>query len=482
MIRGCRQGSTGSKLTAMFGDVNRFGCPEFRRLAAMERRSFLKVGVLGMAGFALGDLLKIEARAASRSAGRAGASSVIILWMRGGPSQHETWDPKPDAPIEYRGEFGAMPTRVPGIQICDLLPMSARIMDKWSIIRSLYHTDGGHSGGDQIMFTGYPSVPNPPAEGPGNIMPSCGSIVAKQQQEKNPRLPAYVMIPRMVPGTGAAYLGAAFNPFETIADPVNDKPFRIPNIAPPAGVSLQRLEDRRGLMKSFDRMRREADNSGQMETMDRFEQRAWDLVSGPEARAAFDLDAEPRAVRERYGLMPEFKAPTPDRCGVPAWSQRLLLARRLVEAGVRLVTVDLRWWDTHVQGFDTMRNGFLPRWDRAYSALIEDLDQRGLLGTTMVIAWGEFGRTPKVNSNAGRDHWPNVFSAAVAGGGIKGGRVVGASDDKGAEPAENAKTPQDVLATMYRHLGVDIHEQYQDFSGRPHPVLPYGNPIEELFG
>jgi uncharacterized protein (DUF1501 family) len=448
----------------------------------MERRSFLKIGVMGMAGLALGDLLKIEARAASHSSsGRTRERSIILLWMRGGPSQHETWDPKPDAPIEYRGEFGAMPTKVPGIQICDLLPMSARIMDKWSIIRSLYHTDGGHSSGDQIMFTGYPATPNPPAEGPGNIMPSCGSIVAKQQQEKNPRLPAYVMIPRMVPGTGAAYLGAAFNPFETIADPINDKPFKIPNISPPAGVSLQRLEDRRGLMKSFDQMRREADNSGQMETMDRFEQRAWDLVSGPEARAAFDLDAEPRAVRERYGVMPEFKAPTPDRCGVPAWSQRLLLARRLVEAGVRLVTVDLRWWDTHVQGFDTMRNGFLPRWDRAYSALIEDLDQRGLLETTMVIAWGEFGRTPKVNSNAGRDHWPNVFSAALAGGGIKGGRVVGASDGKGAEPADNPKTPQDVLATMYRHLGVDIHAQYQDFSGRPHPVLPYGNPVEELF-
>lgn len=431
-----------------------------------------------MAGFALSDLLRIEAKAAARSTRQ---PSVIILWMRGGPSQHETWDPKPDAPIEYRGEFSAMPTKVPGIQICDLLPMSARIMDKWSIIRSLYHTDAGHSSGDQIMFTGYPGPSNPPAEGPGNIMPSCGSIVAKQQQEKNPRLPAYVMIPRMVPGAGAAYLGAAFNPFETIADPVNDKPFKIANISPPAGVSLQRLEDRRGLMKSFDQMRREVDSSGQMETMDRFEQRAWDLVSGAEARAAFDLDSEPRAVRERYGFIPEFKAPTPDRCGVPAWSQRLLLARRLVEAGVRLVTVDLRWWDTHVQGFDTMRNGFLPRWDRAYSALIEDLDQRGLLDTTMVIAWGEFGRTPKVNSNAGRDHWPNVFSAAVAGGGIKGGRVVGASDDKGAEPAENPKTPQDVLATMYRHLGVDIHAQYQDFSGRPHPVLPSGNPIEELF-
>jgi uncharacterized protein (DUF1501 family) len=159
----------------------------------------------------------------------------------------------------------------------------------------------------------------------------------------------------------------------------------------------------------------------------------------------------------------------------------MLLARRLVEAGVRLVTVDLRWWDTHVEGFDTMRNGFLPRWDRAYSALIEDLDQRGLLDSTMVLAWGEFGRTPKVNEKAGRDHWPNVFSAAIAGGGIQGGRVIGSSDDKGGEPASNPKTPQDVLATLYRHLGVDTTAQYLDHSGRPHPVLPSGTPIDELF-
>jgi hypothetical protein len=457
--------------------ANRQGCAEFRRILAMERRAFLKIGLLGMAGLSLADLLKAEALAGKASRER----SVIILWMRGGPSQHETWDPKPEAPIEYRGEFGAMPTKVPGIQICDLLPMSARLMDKWSIIRSLHHTDAGHSSGDQICFTGYPAAPNVPAEGPGNSMPSCGSIVAKQFEQKNPKLPAYVMIPRMVPGTGAAWLGRSYDPFETIADPIGEKPFKVPNLSLPAGISLQRLDDRRSLMSSFDTLRREVDYSGQLEATDAFHQKAWDLVTGRDAREAFDLDAEPRAVRERYGFIPEFKAPTPDRCGVPAWSQRLLLARRLVEAGVRLVTVDLRWWDTHVQGFDTMRNGFLPRWDRAYSALIEDLDQRGLLATTMVIAWGEFGRTPKINTNAGRDHWPNVFSAAVAGGGIKGGRVVGSSDDKGAEPADNPKTPQDVLATVYRHLGVDTQAQYVDHSGRPHPVLPSGSPIDELF-
>jgi hypothetical protein len=459
----------------------RLGCPEFRRLMRVNRRGFLTAGLLGTAGFALADLLRIEARAAAQGQSPKRERSVIILWMRGGPSQHETWDPKPDAPIEYRGEFGAMSTSVPGIQICDLLPMSARIMHKWSIIRSLHHQDAGHSTGDQICFTGYPSAPEAPPEGAGNIMPSCGSIVAKQFQHLNPRLPAYVMIPKIVPGTGAAYLGQKYNPFETIADPARGGPFSIPNISLPGGVSLDRLENRRQLLHGLDRLRRAVDSSGVMEATDQFQQRAWDMITGKEAREAFDLDAEPQSIRERYGFIPEFKAPTPDRCGVPAWSQRILLARRLVEAGVRLVTVDLRWWDTHVQGFDTMRNGFLPRWDRAFSALIEDLDQRGMLDTTLVLAWGEFGRTPKVNANAGRDHWPNVFSAALAGGGIQGGRVVGSSDSKGAEPASNPKTPQDVLATIYRHLGVDVTAQYADHSGRPHPVLPYGEPIEELF-
>jgi hypothetical protein len=461
-------------------EPNRFGCPEFRRQMALSRRGFLHAGVVGLAGLSLADLLRSDAVAASHSR-RSREKSVIILWMRGGPSQHETWDPKPDAPIEYRGAFGAMRTKVPGIQICDLLPMSARLMDKWSIIRSLYHTDAGHSSGDQICFTGYPAAPNVPPDGPGNIMPSCGSIVVKQLQHKNPKLPAYVMIPRMVPGTGAAYLGNACDPFETIADPARDGAFSVPNFALPKGVSLQRLDERRTLLNGFDNLRREADQGGQIEAMDQFQQKAWDLLTGKEARDAFDLDAEPPAVRERYGFIPEFKAPTPDRCGVPAWSQRMLLARRLVEAGVRLVTVDLRWWDTHVEGFDTMRNGFLPRWDRAYTALIADLEERGLLGSTMVLAWGEFGRTPKVNDKAGRDHWPNVFSAAIAGGGVQGGRVIGSSDDKGGEPASNPKTPQDVLATLYRHLGVDATAQYQDLSGRPHPVLPSGTPIDELF-
>ncbi len=455
----------------------RIGCPDFRATLRRERRAFLKAGMLSMAGLSLADVLRAETAAAAQGKPTHRENSVIILWMRGGPSQHETWDPKPDAPIDYRGAFGATKTNVPGINICDLLPLSAQCMDKWSIIRSLNHHDAGHSAGDQICFTGYDAGRNPDE----NVHPSCGSIVMKQLQHKNPKLPAYVVIPRQVPGTDAAYLGPAYRPFETLADPAREGPFTIPNFALPSGLTYDRVGDRRSMLRDLDRMKRSIDAAGEMAAVDEFQQRAWDIVSGAAARDAFNLDAEPREVRERYGFMPEFKAPTPDRCGVPAWSQRVLLARRLVEAGVRLVTVDLRWWDTHVEGIETMRDGFLPRWDKAYAALINDLHERGLLKTTMVIAWGEFGRTPMINKQNGRDHYPNVFSAAVAGGGIIGGRVIGSSDDKGALPKDRPVSPQEVLATMYRHLGVDTQVHYNDASGRPIAVLPHGEPIRELF-
>ncbi len=459
--------------------MNRLGgCPEFRQtLQHPDRRSFVKAGVLGAMGLTLSDLLRIEAHASAAKAATSRVNSVIILWMRGGPSHIDMWDPKPDAPAEYRGEFGTKPSCVPGINLIDLLPMSAKIMNKWAIIRSLHHHDAGHSTGDQICFTGYNSGPTPDE----NIHPSCGSIVSRQLGHLSPHLPAYVMIPRMVPGTNAAYLGVAHKPFETQADPAQPGPFRLPNFSLPEGVTLERVGDRKGLLKSFDLIRREIDNSGQLDAVDRYQQKAWDIVTSPAAREAFDLDREPHAVRQRYGFLERFDAPTPDRCGCPAWSQRILLARRLVEAGVRLVTVDLRWWDTHVKGFESLKLGFLERWDRAFTALIEDLETRGLLDTTMVLGWGEFGRTPKVNAQAGRDHYPNVFSAAMAGGGIKGGTVVGASDEKGAFPKSNPKTPQDVLATIYRHLGIDTHAEYLN-NGRPVPVLPSGKPIEELFG
>jgi hypothetical protein len=428
--------------------------------------------MLGAAGLSLADLLRLEARGGTTARRR----SVIILWMRGGPSHIDMWDPKPDAPKEYRGEFGVMPTKVPGIRLSDMLPLSARDMDRWSIVRSLYHGDAGHSSGDQLCFTGYPAGSNPDE----NVMPSCGSIVSKQLGHLTPELPAYVMIPRMDPGTGPAYLGVAHKPFETQADPANPGPFRVPNFQPPAGVTLERIGDRRKLLGSFDQLRRDMDATGQMDALDRFNQQAWNILTSVTARDAFDLDREPARLRERYGFFPAFDPKASNRCGAPAWSQRILLARRLVEAGVRLVTVDLRWWDTHVKGFESLRLGFLPRFDRAYTALIEDLEERGLLESTLVIAWGEFGRTPRVNNDAGRDHYPNVFSAALAGGPVKGGRVVGESDAKGAFPKTNPKTPQDVLATLYQHLGVDTKAEYLNGTGRPMRVLPSGSPLEEL--
>ncbi|MCO6453724.1 MAG: DUF1501 domain-containing protein [Pirellulaceae bacterium] len=450
-------------------------CRGFQRQQRLHRRGFLQAGLLGATGLSLAELLRGEARGTVETAKR--GNSVIILWMRGGPSHIDMWDPKPDQPAEIRGEFGTASTCVPGIQLTDMLPQCGRVMDRWSIIRSLYHDNAGHSAGDQICFTGYPPGLSPDE----NVMPSCGSIVAEQLGHLTPELPSYVMIPRMVPGTGAAHLGVAYKPFETQADPASGGPFRLPNFELASGLTVDRLTTRRDLLGSLDRLRSELDARGDMRALDRFGHQAWQILSSPAAQRAFDLDSEPEAVRQRYGFMPAFDPGAADRCGAPAWSQRILLARRLVEAGVRLVTVDLRWWDTHVLGFDSLRRGFLPRFDQAYSALIEDLDQRGLMDSTLVVAWGEFGRTPRVNNNAGRDHYPNVFSAAIAGGGVQGGRVVGASDSKGAFPRDNPKTPQDVLATIYHHLGVDTQRAYLTPAGRPQPVLPFGQPIRELF-
>ena len=450
--------------------ANRIGCDEFRQ--TLNRRAFVKAGALG--ALTLPGLLRAAESPRVVNAPTK-TNNVILLWMRGGPSHHETWDPKPDAPAEVKGEFGATRTNVPGIQLCDLLPMSAKIMDKWSIVRSLHHHDAGHSAGDQICFTGYNSGPNPDT----NVHPSIGSVVSKQLGHLSAAMPPYVMIPRLLPGANSAYLGVAHKPFETQADPAQPGPFKLPNFNLADGVTYDQVDDRKGLLKRFDSMRRDADKTGQAEAADKFQQRAWDILTSPTAREAFDLDKEPTKVRERYGFMPAFDPKAVDRCGAPNWAQRMLLARRLVEAGTRIVTVDLRWWDTHVKGFESLKLGFLPRWDRAFTALMEDLETRGLLETTMVLAWGEFGRTPKVNAQAGRDHYPNVFSAALAGGAIKGGRVVGSSDSNGAFPKANPKTPQDVLATVYRHLGVDTEASYLN-NGRPIPVLPSGKPIDEL--
>ena len=451
----------------------RHGCHEFRQQTHVDRRGFLKAGGLGVAGLTLPELLRHDSQAGAAARTQ---NSVLLLWMRGGPSQHETWDPKPQAPAEVRGAFGAIPTSVPGIEIVDLLPECAKIMDKWSIIRSLHHDNAGHSAGDQIMFTGY----KPGRDPNQNIHPSCGAVVSEQLRHLSADMPPYVIIPRQVPGSDAAYLGVAHKPFETIADPAKQGPFRLQNFSLVEGMTDSRFSRRKSLLHSFDRLRTDLDNSGHLDAVGKFQQQAYSILQSDRARHAFDLESEPSYIRDRYGFMPRYDPMDPRRCSANAFSQRMLLGRRLVEAGVRLVTVDCRWWDTHVEGIDSMRNGFLPRWDQCFSALIDDLDQRGLLETTLVVAWCEFGRTPRVNKDSGRDHYPHVFSAALAGGPVSGGRVVGASDAQGAFPKDNPKDPQDVLATIYRHLGVDPHKHYLDHSGRPIITLPFGRPVDEL--
>lgn len=446
----------------------------------MNRRAALKWGALGAGGLSLSGLLRHQAIAGP--AAEKQANSVILLHMRGGPSQLETWDMKPDAPVEIRGEFRPIPTNVSGIEICELLPQTAAIMDKWSIVRSLQHPkeygDVSHSRGDQVVFTGYP----PGRDANMNVAPSVGSVVAQQLQALDPAMLAYVMVPRKIPGTGAAYLGPAAEPFETMADPASkNRKFEVPNLTPANGLTAERMEDRRRLIGALDQLNREADQSGAIEAMDAYERQAWEILTGPRVKKAFDLDSEPESIRQRYGYPKQYKSRMRAGGDNPGWNQRLLLARRLVEAGVRIVTVDLRWWDTHDDNFWSLKNGFLPPFDQCYSALIEDLDQRGLLDTTMVVAWGEHGRTPRVNRTAGRDHWMSAFSAAIAGGKVQGGRVVGATDSHAGTVQENPKHPQDVLATMYDHLGVDMTKNYLDHSGRPHPVLPFGKPIDELF-
>ena len=337
------------------------------RLRINRRQALVTAGAIG--SFGLSELLHANN---AKQASNKTTNSVILLWMRGGPSQHETWDPKPDAPIEFRGAFGAMSTNVAGIQICDRLPQCGKIQDKWSIIRSLYHNNAGHSAGDQIVFTGYNPGPDPNI----NVHPSCGSIVSEQLGHLTPELPSYVMIPRQVPGTDAAYLGAAHKPFETISDPAISGAFKMQNFTLQESISNSRFLNRRALLRDFDTMKRGLDATGQMESITTFQQRAYDILTSDKARNAFDIESESTDVRERFGFVDKYNPMDPRRCSASAFNQRFLLARRLVEAGVRLVTVDCRWWDTHVEGIDSMVNGFLPRWDQAYSALIEDLEQR----------------------------------------------------------------------------------------------------------
>jgi hypothetical protein len=390
--------------------------------------------------------------------------SVILIWQAGGPSHIDMYDLKPGAPAEIRGEFKPIATSVPGVQIGEHLPRQARIMDKLAILRSAYHTNAGHGMGSQWMLTGY----QPTIEVNDNIYPSCGSVVAKLRGPNEPGLPAYVNLPRSLSLGKAAYLGASYNPFAPDDDP-NSPNFRVRNMRMPGQVDAGRLHHRRGLMQDLDNIRRDIDTKGDLVGLDAFYRDAIELVTNSQAQAAFDIGKETPKLRDHYGRHD--------------LGQCCLLARRLVEAGVTFVTVQAGGgWDTHGDNFKQLKTQLLPKFDQAVAALVTDLHDRGLENEVLVMAMGEFGRTPRINPQAGRDHWPGAMSILYAGGGLRMGQAIGTTNANGEHPTSKAATPGCVLSTMYHVLGIDHHHVFHDQAQRPLPILNEGEPIRELIG
>jgi hypothetical protein len=459
----------------------------------LSRREFLKLGSLALGGAGLSNMLGL--RAAARDAGHSTPdTSVIFLWLPGGPPHMEMYDLKPDAPSEYRGAFRPIRTNVPGLDVGELLPLHARSADKFALIRSISHAHAGHGDGMKHVLTG-----REPGD-PGNFItdyPMIGSMVAKCREEVRRGVPNYIGVTDPgrdgldVYGFGSAYLGPSTHPFIFAGDPSNPT-FQVPNLAP-SRESLSRLTDRLGLLRDLDSAPAARDPANLMAAMDVSRARAVDLLQSAVARRAFDIAAEPVRLRDRYGMH--------------AWGQRCLLARRLVEHGASFVTMVLENpyqsgipvykdgsynWDLHAVNahiFSDLEHR-LPIYDRCVSALIEDLYARGLDQKVMLIVTGEFGRTPRINYETGtqtgvrqpgRDHWPQAMSVLVAGGGLKVGQVVGSTTAKGEHPKDRPLTPNDLWATMFRHLGIDCNNtSFLDHRGRPMAILPYGQPISEL--
>jgi hypothetical protein len=429
---------------------NRSDCERF------HRRDFLKVGAAGLLGLNLADLLRLEARAGTT---RGRAKGVILLWLAGGPATIDIWDLKPGAPEEIRGEFRPVATAASGVQICEHMPRTAKLMDRCTLVRSLHHSIPEHGVATRYLTTG--NVPTPALD-----YPSLGSLAAKLLPQAT-GLPAYVAFTEDRGGSagGAGFLGAAFNPFEVQGGPRRGK-LRVEGVGLPDDFTLADLADRTKLRDAFDARFRALDDAELPATLDRFQQQALDILRSERTRAAFDLDREPEPVRATYGRS--------------AFGQGALAARRLIEAGVRFVTVSLGGWDTHAGNFGALRNGLLPQLDETLAALIADLDQRGLLGSTLVYCAGEFGRTPKVNRAAGRDHWAQSMALLLAGGGIGKGCTHGRTDAQGMAPVAEPCSPDDVSATVFRCLGIDARHELQTSSGRPVALFRGGKVIDKL--
>jgi hypothetical protein len=416
------------------------------------RRDFLKVGALGVGGFLLPDLLR--ARAAARASGQSTKNtSVIWLWLGGGPTQIETFDPKMSAPAEFRSTVGAVQTRIPGIEIGGLFPKIAQVADRMAFVRSFAHSHSGHGGGTHWVMTGYnypPADNNMPPSKPG-----LGAIVARVRGPNNAAtgLPTYVRVNNIL-GDGPAWLGPAYAPFDVGGNARNNMNLRL---------TMDRLADRRSLLKTFDTLDRRIDNSGLMRGLDSFEGQAFDLILS-RAREVFDVTREDPRVLDRYG---------------PGLGQQLLLARRLCEAGAGFVTVHFGGWDMHGKITDGMKN-LGPKVDHAVTCLVEDLAARGQDRDVLLVITGEFGRTPRINGGAGRDHWAPLSTLALAGGGLKMGQVVGQSSAKAEVPKTTPITPQDLVATVFHVLGLPPDLHYQDPTGRPVPMIEGGKPIAEL--
>ncbi len=432
-----------------------------REGSRISRRTVLQIGSMALGSFTLGDYLRCQAQGATQ--GRSsGDTAVIHVFMGGGPSHIDMYDLKPQAPAEIRGDFRPISTSVPGVQISEHLPHLARVMDNVALVRSMAHGNAGHLPASHWMMTGY----NPAPSTTTNVNPYCGAMVSRLRGANTPGMPAYVSIPRRQLLGGSAYLGAAHNPFTTESDP-NSPDYAVRNLNFPGGINAERLHDRQGLLRQLDRFRGDLDRQEEFAGVDKFSRNALAIITSPAAAAAFDISREPVATRDRYGRT--------------SAGQSCLLARRLVEAGVTFVTVlSGGQWDTHTDNFATLKNQSLPLVDRALAALVTDLHERGLDRRVLLLVSGEFGRTPTINPQAGRDHWPGAFSVWFAGGGLRVGQVVGATDERAMHPVTHPYSPGDVLATVYHFLGIDTAQEFHDRSGRPMRVLGEGQPIAEI--